>query len=64
MTKPTHTYTDTDNLSSKLGTAQPQLVDLTKDATMRIVKNKTESIITLDDNDEETMITAWGGSLL
>ena len=51
-------------MSSKLGTAQPQLVDLTKDATMRIVKNKTESIITLDDNDEETMITAWGGSLL
>ena len=25
MIKPTQTYTDTDNLSSKLGTAQPQL---------------------------------------
>ena len=28
MTKPTHTYTDKNNLSSKLGTAQPQLVYL------------------------------------
>ena len=37
MTKPTHTYTDTDNLSSKLGTAQPRLVFLNCHSSITVI---------------------------
>ena len=56
MTKPTHTYTNTDNLSSKLGTAQSQLV-LTEDNPINITLTPSSPKVLyyeLDENEEAT----------